>query len=318
MRKYDVISFGSALIDMFMYPDFKEKAGKIFLNSGTKIELDDVKFSTGGGAINTSICISKLGLKAAVIGKIGIGHNGKIIEDELEKENVDFLGVKSKGHTGHSVIFETDKGNRTILTYKGLSNSISIKELDLKKINSNWIHFTSMGEESFETQKKIAKFAHENGIKISFNPSTYLTSKGKEHIKEILSRSEILSLNKEEAKMLIKKGNLFIELRKLGPRIVCITDGENEGGIYDGEFLYKFWPKKVKVKEATGAGDVFVSTFLVGLIKYNDIERALKGAIANSESLVKTEGLRKGILSWKELNNEVRKGSFKIKKEVLR
>ena len=318
MKKYDVISVGSGLVDAFVRAEFEEKKGVIHLPVGTKILVKGITFSPGGGGVNSAMCFAHLGLKAGFLGKMGSGYNSDIILRELGKGNVDFLGIRAKEHTGYSIILESKKKNRTILTFKAASDNLKFDEVNLNKLNTKWFYFTSLGEESFNTQKKIAIFGKRNGIKIAYNPSSYHTKNGAKYLSDILRNCDFLSLNKEEARMLVKSGDLHIGLRKLGPGIVCITDGENEGGVYDGDLLYRYWPPKVKVKEATGAGDIFGSSFIAGLIKFNNIEKALKVAITHATFAISQEdGINRRLLRFKDIENIIKHEKFKIKKERL-
>jgi len=158
-KKYDVITMGSGLVDAFLHLGLKEEKGKISMPAGTKIAVDRIDFSTGGGGTNTATALATLGLKTGFIGKVGDGNNANIILRELKKNHVDFLGVSTgKVHTGYSIVLLSDKNNRTILTYKGASNKLQPSEVPYGKINTKWIHFTSMGDGSFESQKKIIDY----------------------------------------------------------------------------------------------------------------------------------------------------------------
>lgn len=316
-KQYDVISMGSSVIDNFLYTGIGEKKGLICFPIGTKIQIKKIEFSVGGGGANTSTCFSHLGLKTGYLGKVGKGSNSEIILKKLRENKVDFLGVQGKEHAGYSVILEGDKKHRTILTYKGASDGLKFSEIDFGRLKTKWFYFTSMADESFKSQKKIAEFAKKRGIKLAYNPSSYQTKFGAEYLHSILKNTDVLTLNKEEAQMLVKKGSLFKGLIKLGPKIVCITDGENEGGVYDGEFLYRFRPNKVKVKEMTGAGDSFGSSFIAGLIKSEDVENALKIAMVNAESVIQKHGGQSGLLGWKEMERIIKVKKFRIRKEVL-
>jgi len=319
MKKYDVITVGSGLVDAFVRADFKEKSGAMYFPVGTKIKVDDISFSIGGGGINSAICFSHLGLKTGFLGKIGRGYNGLIILKGLEDNKVDFLGIKTEEHTGYSIILESENKNRTILTFKSTSDNLKFNEISLNRLNTKWFYFTSLGGESFETQKNIALYCKKNGKKLAYNPSSYHTKNGAVFLEPILRNTNFLSLNKEEARMLVKSENIYSGLRKLGPEIVCVTDGENEGGIYDGEFLYKYIPPKIKIKEVTGAGDIFGSSFVSGLIKFRNIEDALKIAVAHAAfAISRGDGIYKRMASWNEIERIIKHKKFKIKKEKLK
>ena len=316
MKKYDIITSGSGLVDAFIDTGVKENKGGICFPSGTKIKVKDIIFSVGGGGINTATTFAKLGLKTGFLGKLGVGNNADIILRELKKRKIDFLGVQTnKEHTGYSIVLETDKKHRTILTYKASSDSLRFGEIDFKKLDTKWFHLTSTSGESFKTQIKLIDYAKKNKIKVSFNPSSYQVQGGLNQIKHLVKESFIISMNKEEAEELIgKKKNLSKELHALGPEIVIITNGEFPGEIYDGKDLYKFYPNKIKVTECTGAGDSFSAGFVAAYAKTEDIAKSIKVAMANAESVILKRGANTGVLSWKEIENKLKNKTFKIVK----
>ena len=315
--KYDVITSGSGLVDAFVNTGIKEDNGKICFIAGTKIEVKDIIFSVGGGGINTASSFAKMGLRTGFIGKVGSGYNSQIILRALKERGIHFLGVKSKEHAGYSIVLESDKKHRTILTYKGVSNSLSYNELNLKNLDSKWFHFTSLSGESFETQKKLVDYAKKKNIRISYNPSSYQLKSGFNYISKIIKNTHILSLNKEEAEMLVGKKDTCRKLHELGPEIICITNGENVGEVFDGNFMYKFYPNKVKADECTGAGDSFASGFVAGFLKSGDIERSIKIAMANAESNITKRGANTGVLSWNGVEKVLKNKTFKVKMEKL-
>src|SRR3989344_2776592 len=131
--KYDIITVGSAVMDVFLDTDVHEHGKEICYTIGAKIKVKDLKFSTGGGGTNTAVAFSKFGLKTGYIGKLGKDENAKVILRELENEKVDFLGVKDakgKEHTGYSVVLDSKEHDRTILTYKGINDKLKFSELN--------------------------------------------------------------------------------------------------------------------------------------------------------------------------------------------
>ena len=94
---YDIVTFGSAVRDAFFYSkDFKSTKDKDFItgkcicfNLGSKIEVDDVVFEVGGGAVNSSVAFSKLGLNADCVAQIGDDVAGQEILKRLKEEKVD-------------------------------------------------------------------------------------------------------------------------------------------------------------------------------------------------------------------------------------
>ena len=294
---YDVITVGSATVDCFADPEselIKIKSSRdtselIAYPSGSKILIKHIQFFTGGGGTNTAVALSRLGHKVAFLGNLGKDANAKLVLEELKKNNVDFIGVKDKGMTGYSVVLKSIEHDRSILTYKGMNDDLRADEINYSKLKTRWFYFSSMMSESYRTLEKLAAYAEKNRIKTAFNPSNYLAEKGADFLKEILSRTEILILNKEEAELIAGRGDfdyLIKKLMELGPKIVVITNGKHGSHTFHRNCFYHIVPIDVKVTETTGAGDAFASSFLSGIIKKNDICFALKLGQVNAESVI--------------------------------
>jgi len=262
MTKFDVITFGSAVMDIFVDTDFPEKGKFMSYPVGSKILIENVKFDIGGGGTNTAVAFSRLGLKTGYIGKIGLDTNTKSILDSLKKEKI----------------------------------------IKLRKIKTKWIYYSSLLEKSFKTQIQLARYLRKKRkVKLAFNPSEYLIKRKFEEIKDLLRITEILILNKEEARMLTKDNDLLKGLNRLGPKIIVITDRNKPMQCYDsysGE-IYKLKPNKIKVIERTGAGDAFASGFVAGIIVKKSISECLKLGLRESESVIKYFGAKNKLLTMK-------------------
>ena len=328
---YDVICVGSATIDVFARTKFSElikifdKNGETDLlayPTGSKILIEELNFTTGGGATNTAVALARLGNKVACISKTGAGANAEKVEKHLERERVDTsLLVKDKnGRTGFSIILDSLEHDRTILAFKGSNNDLGFNEVNLKKLNTKWFYFSTMMDKSFKTLEKLAHYAQKNKIKIAFNISPYLAKKGAKYLEKILKRTEIFILNKEEASSIASGKtleDLLKKVHKLGPKIVVITDGKNGATAYDGHFSYHALPHDVRIAETTGAGDAFASSFLSGMLKKNSIEFAMKLATINAESVITHHGAKTGLLKWNQALRFMKKCKTKIIKKKI-
>ncbi|MFA4960725.1 MAG: carbohydrate kinase family protein [Candidatus Pacearchaeota archaeon] len=307
MKKFDVICFGSGLIDIFVYTDVHEKKKQLSYPIGSKIQINEMDFDVGGGGVNTSTTFSRFGFKTGFLGDIGEGGLSQKILDKIKKEKVEFMGER-RGSAGYSVVLDSKEHDRTILTFKGGNDKFKVKNINF---NSEWFYFSAMNGESFKSQLKIAESGK---YKIAYNPSLYLFDKV--NVKKIVKRCDIIILNKEEADRLDKINSQIIEM---GPKIVIVTDGKNPFYCYTKSVRYKIYPNKdVKPVERTGAGDAFASGFVGAYIKTNDIEKSIRIGVANSESVIKYKGSTNKILTWEEAKKSIEKNSCKIESVNIR
>jgi ribokinase len=299
--EFDIVSFGSAVVDVFVETDVYERKGFMEYPIGEKILIKDLKFDIGGAGTNTAVAFSRLGLKTGCVCELGKDENGQKILKLLKKEKIKFLGKIVQGElTGYSIILDSLGGDRTILTYKGANDQVTTS--DIPSFKTKWLYFSSLLEKSFNTQKKIAQTMKKNGTKIAFNPSSY-------QIKEIdlaplIKITDILILNKEEAKMLLKKNkkeeeNLLKGLYSLTKGIVVITNKDEKIICYDGKKEYCLMPHKIKAVERTGAGDAFASGFVAGKVAGKQIQECLKLGLKESESVIRYFGAKNKLLKFK-------------------
>jgi len=325
---YDVITVGSNTIDVFVKTDVKvvhkhhAKSKKVNADEfclaypvGEKILINHLEFQVGGGGTNTAVSFARLGLKTAYLGKIGDDENGVKVFRLLKKEKIKFIGPLGKSN-GYSVILDSIKEDRTILTHKGCNDSLSKEELHKSFLKTKWFYFSSMIGKSLETLKFLATYAKNSGIKLAFNPSSYLTKKGPEHIKEILQATNVLIMNKEEGCYLTNTKNInsiLKKLKKYATDYVVITDGAKGAYCFDGKKRYFGAPKKnIEIHETTGAGDAFASAFVAGLIRKKDIKTAMKKAFIQAESVIQAYGAKNDLLTNKKIIALLKKDRRKI------
>lgn len=296
----DIVTFGSAVVDTFISTDAKEKSGFIEYPVGSKLLIKDHRRDIGGGATNVAVALSRLGFKTGAICNVGNDNNGKDILSNLKQEKVKFLGKIKKESSGYSIILDSQKHNRTILTFKGPNDNIKLS--DIPKFKTKWLYLTSMMKTSYETQKKLAKKLVKEETKIVFNPSAYLIRN--KDIRDILKISHAVILNKEEATMIQKKykkkGDLLKTITSLGPKVAVITDKDEPVKAYNKEKVYEIKPhKNIKVLERTGAGDAFGAGFTAGLIKNYSLNKCLKLALEEGESVLKHYGAKNKLIKRK-------------------
>lgn len=320
---YDVITVGSATVDAFAETDKSCVKGKKYsFKMGSKLLIKDLHFNVGGGGVNTSVCFSRLGLKTAYIGKLGRGENSRRIINLIKDEKIDISMVsRENSRTGFSIILDSKGHDRTILAFKGSNDDLQIKDIRHDYITTPWIYMSSMMGKSWDTLKHLAEYASTHEIKLAFNPSKYLTEKGLNYLKPIISKCEILIMNYEEAKDLAKKKDVRQMLKVLneaGPRIVVITNGASLVYAYDGEKIYTLKPNKVKVLETTGAGDAFSSSFVAGVIKTDDMEFSLQLALANSEAVLTHYGAKNNLMKMGEAIRAIKKSPGKLTQKKVK
>lgn len=302
-----MLSIGAAVQDVFLShsDEFKpvsdKSAHEMFmrLELGAKADVNNIEFSTGGGATNAAVTFARQGLHSQFMGTLGHDPAGQAVLDNLDQEAVDTAHVSysEKYNTGYSVLLLAPSGERTILTYRGASTHYDAKNFDLKESDADWLYVSSMAG-SMETLDKIFTQARRLGMKIMFNPGKgELAHPAK--LKSLLEDVEVLSVNKEEMKQIVE-GSELEELARHALHYVAVaivSDGPNGVLATDGKTVVRAGMyEDVKVIDRTGAGDAFGSGFLSQWAQGKPLKESIVFASANSTSVVTKIGAKTGIL----------------------
>jgi len=340
---YDIITFGSAAKDVFLeskgFEVKKEKnfyAGKgICVSLGSKIPVDNISFSIGGGATNAAFTFKNQGLKTAWCGMVGDDIIGKKIIDSLKRNGIstNFIFSTTKKSTNYSVILST-KDDRTILVYKGASGELKKEDIPWKKLKAKLFYLSPLSGKLVSVFGPIVEFAKENKIKVAVNPDNAQLALPKTKLKKLLSCVDVLILNQEEASLATgfsyeKEKEIFETLDSWVDGIVIMTKGSFGGVVSDGNYLYNFKTlKKAKIVDRTGVGDAFGSGFVYSILKFlsgestdykinpKDIERAIQFASANATSCLARFGAKNGLL--KKGESALKWGKIEIERKNLK
>jgi len=302
-----MLTIGAAVQDVFMShsEEFKpvtdKAAHEVFLklDLGAKADVNNIVFSTGGGATNAAVTFARQGLETQFMGAIGHDPAGDAVLQDLDKEGVDTTNVSfsEKYHTGFSVLLLAPNGERTILTYRGASTHYDIKHFDIAKANADWLYVSSMAG-NMDILDKIFSNAKKIGMKIFFNPGKD-ELRQTDKLKGLLEDVDILSVNREEAQQIVAGQELEEITRKVlnYVPVAIISDGPNGVMASDGKTIVRAGMyEDVKVIDRTGAGDAFGSGFLSQWAIGRSLKDSIVFASANSTSVVTKIGAKAGIL----------------------
>ncbi len=309
----ELLSIGDASLDTFIAPSESDTSCKIdtkecliSFSYGAKIPVTSLDFSIGGNAANNAVGASRLGIKTGIVLTVGDDNIGNQIVDHLEKEKVNTTFVKKEeGSASNYSVIVRYLGERTIFTYHTPRNY----EFPFNLPKTDWVYLTSMGE-NFETfYKNVHDFLKENqDIKLAFNPGSWQLKAGVDEMKDILSITNVLFVNREEAEKLTgiskrdsNQKDLLQGLVKLGVKTPIITDGQEGAFTWENSKFLKLGILDIPIIERTGAGDAFGSGCLAALIKGKSLDEALIWGMVNSSSVISLVGSQKGLLHDSEI-----------------
>jgi len=282
--------------------------------------------SVGGGITNTAIIAAKLGLKTAVLSRIGKDPFGNFAIKRLNSYKVNTGGIIQDPNirTPLAVANIDEYGNSKYTFYK---NPPKDSIVPLKRVPKGLLktckifHFGS----SFSYQKgsseealRYVRFFKKKGIFISFDPNLrpYAIRDKKEaknRVLRLLKWVDLAKLSEIDLRFLMGQKSLKNGLKVLKKQFKCqvvVTMGSNGASYLDpnGE-LVKIPALKVKVADTIGAGDAFAAGVLYKLIKtgkkhvFSAIKSCLVFASAVSALICTKPGANQGLKDIKQVNS---------------
>lgn len=270
-----------------------------------KLNVESIRFFPGGSGANIAANCAMLGFHAIYIGVVGKDFSAQICIEDLKKRGVDLTHLiqTDEDCTAFSVILKTEWGkDRSILAYKGANNLLKpedVKEELFENIAAfAWTSLTS--ESGCKAIEKAISLTKNNGGLVFAAPSMSIIKNNPKWAKILITHSDVVSMNAEEAQEFTKEQERIYAARKiheLGPKLVSITDGARGSLISDGKKIIRNGIYDVDVSDTTGAGDAFLSGLLLSKLNNYPLEKMAKIASAMSSLESIETGVREGIPS---------------------
>jgi len=305
--RYDVLTIGNAIVDVLarIEPGFLEKEG---LAEGIMHLVDsdrsaylyermpiDKRQISGGSAANTAAGVASLGGRARFIGKVAADPLGDVFAEDLNAIGVhyDTARLINGAATARSMILLSPDGERTMNTYLGACHELT--EADIREDEIGAAAITYMEGylwDPVEAKKafvRAAHYAHKHERPTAFTLSDpFCVHRFRDEFLDLMRSRTIdyVFANVEEVKALYQTDNLQDAVREVAKdaEVAAITMGaQGAMAIHNGEVVtVPAFP--VDVVDATGAGDLFASGFLLAVARGQNFEMALRaGCLAASE-----------------------------------
>ncbi|MFE3869715.1 1-phosphofructokinase family hexose kinase [Flavobacterium sp. ZS1P70] len=263
-----------------------------------KIRCDEPRFDAGGGGINVSKAISRLGGTSLAVFTAG-GPTGKMLEELVAKEGIAFEAVAVESWTRESFVAVDDNTNsqyRFGFTGGKISEEESNKILEtIAALKPKLLVASGSLNEglSFDFYSKIAEIAKKSSAKLIVDTSGEALKKAleigvymiKPNVGELakligVERLELEEVN-EAAKQIIAKGGAEIVVVSLGP----------QGAVLVTKDVYEFVPAPNVAKKSTvGAGDSMVGGMVWALSQNKSLKEVIRWGVACGSAATMNEG----------------------------
>lgn len=322
-QSVDVVCVGGITQDIFFYSDQLQEFDNpkkdpnclrlLSAELGAKILGKKMIRAVGGGASNSAINFSNLGLKTSIISAVGSDPFGLSAINYFSENDINCSSIKiiKNKETALSFLLSNSvSGNHTVFAYDGAKEDLLLSIDDLKKHNPRWLYVTSLSNNWQKVFKNIRAFLETSDCKLVWNPGVAQLIAGKDVLKKYIEMCDIFVLNRDEATQLVAEGkNLSVNeilerVGGLGANINVMTDGPS--GVYVTVGKQRFFEpalSNLKPINTTGAGDAFSSTLVASLHKGVSLQLAMRYAVRQSSNILKSVGAQAGLKKWNSLKN---------------
>ena len=306
-----ILGIGNAIVDVICKVD-ENFINQNNLTKGTmKLIFDDKEFQSmlsnlkiektisGGSVANSIVGLSQLGSKVGFIGKVSDDELGNKYEEGLKSENVEYFYTKKKEElpTGTCLILVTPDSERTMCTFLGTAGKINENDVNTDIIKQSEMIFLEGYLWDEGEPKKAFEKAINSANKVAMSLSDqFCVDRHKSHFLDLVkNKLDITFANEQEMMSLIDAENFeqVIDFAKSLKKLLVITRGERGAtSILGNEVKENGIEKDLKIKDLTGAGDLFAAGFLHGYLNNLNLIECLNKGREMSSKVIQQIGAR--------------------------
>ena len=305
-----ILGIGNAIVDVICKIDENFLANNGLIKSTMKLvdeaelkkllsNLKIEKTISGGSVANSIVGLSQLGNNVGFIGKVNDDDLGRKYSEGLIKEKVKFYyDIKSeKVPTGTCLILITPDSERTMCTFLGIAGKISEKDINADIVKQSKITFLEgylwdLGD----PQKALNKAIKNSAVSAMSLSDLFCVERHKNFFLDLVqNKLNITFANEQEMMALIGTSNFndVIEFAKKTKKLVVVTRGKSGAvAIQNNEVEQCNAIKNLKIRDLTGAGDLFAAGFLHGYINKLSLRNCLEKGTELSSKIIQQVGAR--------------------------
>jgi sugar/nucleoside kinase (ribokinase family) len=317
MSEAEVLCAGIVVADHVSTPiDHVPAAGELVM-------ADRLLLTIGGCAANAAVDLVKMGVRAAVVGRVGGDIFGRIVAEMLRESGVDdsALKVSPNADTSQTLIVNVAGQDRRFIHTFGANAEFNAADLPLERITRCKVLYLGgyllMPNMKQEELLPVFTAARRAGVKTVLDVAVpgkadYLT-----RLEKLLPQVDVFLPNNHEAEIItgerdpLRQAECF---HRLGAKTTVITLG-GEGAILVQEGLrLRSGVYSVPFVDATGGGDAFDAGFIYGLLNNLDAEGCVRVASALGASCVRAIGTTPGVFTRAECDAFLKENTLRIER----
>ena len=306
-----VLGIGNAIVDVICKVDENFITENNLTKGTMKLFFDEKEFRnllstlkieksiSGGSVANSIVGLSQLQNEVGFIGKISDDIFGAKYEEGLKKENVKYFYKKQSESlpTGTCLILVTPDSERTMCTFLGIAGKIGEHDVDEEIIKKSELIFLEGYLWDEGEPKKAFEKAISNAKKVAMSLSDlFCVERHKQSFLNLVKKKlDITFANENEIMALINAKNfneVIVFAKEINKHIVITRGQKGAISIIGNKITEIEASKNLKIKDLTGAGDLFAAGYLHSFINNLSTRKSLEQGTKLASKVIQRIGAR--------------------------
>jgi len=291
--------------------------------AGELVMAERLLLTIGGCAPNAGVDLVKMGVSAAVVGRVGGDVFGRIVADLLRDYGVDVssLKVSPQADTSQTLIVNVAGQDRRFIHTFGANAEFRAADIPLDRVaHCRALYlggYLLMPNVRQEELAGVFGAARKAGVKTLLDVATPGPADYLPRLEQLLPYVDVFLPNDHEAEMItglanaVEQAELFHRLRA---GTVVITMGGDGAVLVSDRVRLRAGAYPVTFVDGTGGGDAFDAGYIYGLLNRMDEEDCLRVASALGASCVRAIGTTPGVFTRPECEVFMREHVLQIER----
>jgi sugar/nucleoside kinase (ribokinase family) len=244
--------------------------------AGELVLADQLLLAIGGCAANVAVDLTKMGVAAGVVGRVGSDIFGRVVADLLRAEQVDVsaLQVTTGLDTSQTLIVNVKNEDRRFIHSFGANAAFQPEDIPADRVEKCKVLYLGgyllMPEVRPQRLAQVFAAARRRGVKtvldvVTPGPAHYLP-----WLEPLLPEVDVFLPNNHEAELITGENDPLRQAEvfgRLGAGTVVVTLGDKGAVLIDRKQKLRAGAFRVPFVDGTGGGDAFAAGYICGLLK---------------------------------------------------
>lgn len=291
--------------------------------AGELVMAEGMLLTSGGCAANAAVDLGKMGVGAAVVGRVGDDIFGRVVLDLLRDQGVDVSAVRvSPGcDTSQTMIVNVAGQDRRFIHTFGANAEFSAADIPMERLRTCKVFYLGgylvMPRILQNELVPVLVEARKHGVKTVLD--VVVPGKGDHlaQLKKLLPHVDVFLPNNQEAELICGETDALRQaefFQHLGAGTVVITQGGDGAVLVQNGLRLKSGVFPISYVDGSGGGDAFDAGYIVGLLRGHGPEDCLRLASALGASCVRAIGTTPGVFTREECDQFLAKNTLEIKR----